>query len=191
MGITFQQSCVYTCSYQETKSGLQMKSCNGDVKETTIIQKDEKLGYWQMYRSLRNHINRLEKRLKSEHFCEMIEQNKIDSSRMWKSLKNALPQSANHSVSVIQSGKKVLSKPVQVAEVFNEHFTTIGQKIAKAFGKGNKDSRGILQKKTDKGFQLDLVTSNFMKIQLQNLKTNKAIGLDKISARLLKDSATS
>ena len=152
-------------------------------------RKTRSLYHWQMYRSLRNHINRLEKRLKSEHFCKMIDENKNDSSRMWKSLKDALPRSANHSVSVIKSGKKVLSKPVQVAEVFNKHFTTIGQKIAKAFGKGNKDARGILQKKTDKSFQLDLVTSNFVKIQLQNLKTNKAIGLDKISARLLKDSA--
>ena len=44
-------------------------------------------------------------------------------------------------------------------------------------------------KRNDKSFQLDLVTSHFVKIQLQNLKTNKAIGLDKISARLLKDSA--
>ena len=89
-----------------------------------------------MYRSLRNHINRLEKRLKSEHFCKMIEENKNDSSRIWKSLiKDALPQSANHSISVIKSGKKVLSKPVQVAEVFNKHFTTIGQKSQRSLGK--------------------------------------------------------
>ena len=97
-----------------------------------------------MYKKLRNHINRLEKRLKSAHFCRMIEENKNDSSRKWKCLKDALPQSTNHSVSVIKSGKKVLSEPVQVAEVFNKHFTTIGQKIAKAFGKGNKGAREIL-----------------------------------------------
>ena len=119
----------------------------------------------------------------------MIEENKNDSSRMWKCLIDALPQSANHSASVIKSGKKVLSKPVQVAEVFNKHFTTIGQKIDKAVGKGNKDVRGSLQKKTDKSFQLDLVTGNFVRIQLQNFKTNKAVGSEKISARLLKDSA--
>ena len=141
-----------------------------------------------MYRKLRTYINRLEKRLKSERYCRMIEENKNDSSRMWKCLKDALPQSANHSVSVIKSGRKVLSKPLQVAEACNKHFTTIGQKIARALGKGNKDARGILQMKTDKSFQLDLVTNRFVKVQLQNLNTNKAIGLDKISARLLKDS---
>ena len=118
-----------------------------------------------------------------------IKENNNDSSRVWKCLKDALPQSTNQSVSVIKYGKKVLSSPVQVAEVFNKHFTSIGQKLAMAFGKGNKGAREILQRKTDKSFQLDLVTSNFVKIQLQNLKTNKAIGLDKISARLLKDSA--
>ena len=62
--------------------------------------------HWQMYRKLPNHINRLEKRLKSEHICRMIEEAKNDSSRTWKCLKDALPQSANHSVSVIKSGKK-------------------------------------------------------------------------------------
>ena len=46
-----------------------------------------------------------------------------------------------------------------------------------------------MQKKTDKSSQLSLITSNFTKIQLQSLKTNRAIGIDKISARLLKDSA--
>ena len=78
--------------------------------------------HWQMYRKLRNHINRLEKRLKSEHFCRVIEENKNDSSRMWKCLKDALPQSANHSISAIKSGKKVVSKPVQVAEALNKHL---------------------------------------------------------------------
>ena len=97
---------------------------------------------------------------------------------MWICLKDAFPPSANHSVSVSKSGKKVLSKPVQVAEVFSKHFTTIGQKIAKVFEKGNKDVRAPLQRKTDKSFQLDLVTSNFVKIQLQNLKINKAIELE-------------
>ena len=28
--------------------------------------------HWQMYRKLRNHINRLERRLKSEHFCRIL-----------------------------------------------------------------------------------------------------------------------
>ena len=92
-------------------------------------------------------------------------------------------------MSVIKSGKKVLPKPADIAEVFNKHFTTIGQRIAKAYGKRKKDARGHLQKKMDKSFKLNRVKSNFMKLQLKNLKTNKAIGLDKIRARLLKDSA--
>ncbi len=46
-----------------------------------------------------------------------------------------------------------------------------------------------MQKRTDKSFQLSPITNNFVKLQLQNLRANKAIGLDKISSRLLKDSA--
>ena len=122
----------------------------------------------------------------------MIEENRNDSSRMWKCLQDALPKSLNHSnhlVSAVKSGKKILCLPVDVAEVFNKHFTTIGQKIAKAFGRGKKVTREHLRKRTNKSFHLRHITINFVKSQLLSLNTNKAIGLDKISARLLKDAA--
>ena len=93
---------------------------------------------WQMYRTLCNHINRLEKRLKSENFCKMIEENKNDSFCMWKCLNDALPQSANHSVSAIKSEKKVLSTPVQVAEVFNIHLRLSARKSQRPLGRGIK-----------------------------------------------------
>ena len=38
--------------------------------------------HWGMYRKLRNHVNREEKRLKSEHFCNLINETKSDSSSM-------------------------------------------------------------------------------------------------------------
>ena len=148
--------------------------------------------HWQKYKKLRNHINRLERKLKSDYFCRMIEEIRNDSLRMWKCLQDALPKSLNHSnhlVSAVKSGKKILCLPVDVAEVFNKHFTTIGQKIAKAFGKGKKVTREHLRKRTNKSFHLRHITINFVKSQLLSLNTNKAIGLDKISARLLKDAA--
>ena len=50
--------------------------------------------HWQMYTKLRNHINRLQKRLKFEYFCRMIEDNTNGSSRrIWTCFRDALRKS--------------------------------------------------------------------------------------------------
>ena len=46
-----------------------------------------------MYRKLRNLANREDKRLKSEYFCNLINDSKGDSAKMWKSLKQVIPDS--------------------------------------------------------------------------------------------------
>ena len=47
--------------------------------------------HWGMYRKLRNYANREEKRLKSEFFCNHINELKGDGAGMWNSLKQGLP----------------------------------------------------------------------------------------------------
>ena len=78
--------------------------------------------------------------------------------------------------------------PKLLHSYFERKFTAIGQKIANAFGKGKKVAGENLRKRTNKSFHLRH-TINFVKSQLLSMKTNQAIGLDKISTRLLKDSA--
>ena len=51
--------------------------------DQTKGQKTRSQYHWQMYRKLCSHINRLEKKLKFEHFCRMIEENKNKSLHMW------------------------------------------------------------------------------------------------------------
>ena len=147
------------------------------------------MNHWKMYRKVYNYINLLEKRLTSQHVCRMIEGNEDNSSRIWKCLRDALPMSSNYSVSTIKAGKKFFSKPSEVAKVLKKHFTTICQKIAKACRKRKKGVRRPLQKKTVNSFHINPITNDFIKHQLKSLKANKAIGLDKISARLLRGSS--
>ena len=47
--------------------------------------------HWNMYKKLRNYSNHEDRRLKSEHFRNLIEENKSDSNQMWKALKQTLP----------------------------------------------------------------------------------------------------
>ena len=77
--------------------------------------------------------------------------------------------------------------PSEIVEIFNKHFSTIGQKLGQCFGRNVDVNRFPL--KTETNFSLNPVSENFVRDQLRQLKPNKAIGLDKVSSRLLKDSA--
>ena len=143
--------------------------------------------HWNMYKKLRNYSNHEDRRLKSEHFRNLIEENKSDSNQMWKALKQTLPSKNCSEVKAIKVKKKFFHHPREIAEALNKHFSTIGQKLANAMCPSSEE---VLVEPTSKSkFSLNHVSTEFVARQLRGLKTNKAAGLDKISARLLKDSA--
>ena len=142
--------------------------------------------HWQMHRKLRNCANSEEKKLKSEYYCRLIEDAKGDSSKMWKTIKETLPSNHNEINAVFSHGK-LQTDPKGIAETLNNHFSSIGKRLAKAFS-GSKPIRyGAVP---NSSFSLKYVTSTFVEKQLRLMKTSKAIGLDNISARLLRDAAS-
>ena len=140
-----------------------------------------------MYKKLRNYSNHEDRRLKSEHFRNLIEENKSDSNQMWKALKQTLPSKNCSEVKAIKVKKKIFHHPREIAEALNKHFSTIGQKLANAMCPSGEEV--LVEPKSKSKFSLNHVSTEFVTRQLRGLKTNKAAGLDKISARLLKDSA--
>ena len=72
-------------------------------------------------------------------------------------------------------------------QTLNNHFSSIGKRLAKAFS-GSKPIRyGTVPNSL---FSLKYVTSTFVEKQLRLMKTSNAIGLDNISARLLRDAVS-
>jgi len=96
-------------------------------------------------------------------------------------------------LSCIESEGVVISEPRKIAEILNNHFSTIyiGSKLAVKFNSGIKSflPRTSNDNSTMNKFTLNPFEVQFALKQLSQLKTNKAIGLDRISVRLLKDSA--
>jgi predicted RNase H-like nuclease len=52
--------------------------------------KSNKTYHWNMYKKLRNFVNKAVKSAKSKYYCELIEQSKGDSSRIWKVVNEVL-----------------------------------------------------------------------------------------------------
>ena len=79
-----------------------------------------------------------------------------------------------------------------IANISNNHFTSTGSKLAVKFqsivGSFSNNS-AVTEDHILNKFVFTPVGELFAYQQLKTLKTNKAIGLDKVSGRLLKDSA--
>ena len=72
---------------------------------------------------------------------------------------------------------------------FNKDFATIGPKLASNSDSSNSDGYQKYLTGTDKRFQLRLTNTNKVLTLLYSLNKSKAAGLDKISARLLRECA--
>ena len=79
-----------------------------------------------------------------------------------------------------------------IAEVLNNHFPSIGfklvTKIKSCLNCARQSTSLYADTNCENGFAFQHIREEFIRKELCRLKTNKAIGLDKISARLLKDS---
>ena len=73
----------------------------------------------------------------------------------------------------------------QISEIPNNHFSTIGLTLVNKFCSSLHNEHPQSEVK----FFFKEIDECYVKSKLKSLKTNKVIGLDNISARLLKDSA--
>lgn len=141
-----------------------------------------------MYKKLMAFVNTKVWKCKSTYYSDLIEKNKAIPSNLWKTIKEVTGGKSSSPISCL------ISRPKSIADALNVYFETIGIKLAIAkqekfgsfggtFSCGKKPNKPCATK-----FSFQSTDKNYVKDQLQTLKTNKAIGLDRISARLLKDS---
>ncbi|PFX22783.1 RNA-directed DNA polymerase from mobile element jockey [Stylophora pistillata] len=142
--------------------------------------------HWGMYRKLKNLASREERSLKSQYYCKIIENAKNDSSSMWKAIKQTL-RSNHMDTNAIFSNGNLHTNFTDIVKHLNQHFSNIGRYLDKAF----RNTSSALWKNTtsDYDFKLNPVSEMFVHKELRKMEVNKAIGLDKISARLLRDAA--
>ena len=141
--------------------------------------------HWACYRKLRNRVNRKAKTAKSKYYCDLILEAKGDSGKIWKAVNDVSSRktkSSSPQCIVIEGVEHTI--PASIASVLNCYFASIGRSLA------NKISAAaifLVRSPTKlQSFSLYEVDEETVLKHLLSLKTNKAFGLDNISARLLK-----
>ena len=143
--------------------------------------------HWRLYRDLRNKVTQSIKKAKSDYYTNLIiESRKSSAKNFWRAFKQTLPSTRMSSriTSPLADGA-LLTSAESVASAFSAFFVNVGKSLAEKIvpepcpAKAT-DCHSILS------FQP--ISEDFVSRPIRLLKTNKATGLGKISARLLKDS---
>ena len=134
-------------------------------------------------------VNCFVKSAKTKYSCGLFQ----DAKGNAKKVRNAVSEvcyrnSTSESVQCIISDGIQHTTPKSIASAMNSFFASIGKRLADKITTtwpSCNSSTDLLRSQ----FQLAELEESFVPQRLLALKTNKAISLDKISARLLKNSA--
>ena len=123
--------------------------------------------------------------------CDLIKEAKGDSNRLWTAVNEASSRTfKSSSPHYIIADDAYYTSPRSIASALNSHFASIGKTLADKIRPVAPVSMSVANHLAG-SFQLKETSEAVVLKHLQSLKTNKAIGLDNISARLLNCGAQS
>lgn len=139
------------------------------------------------------YVNKSVKKCKVDYYQDLVNKNKGNPGELWKSLNQITSLKLTSPPSCIEVNGVPYTEPQSIVEILNDHFSNIGTKLAAKLNRGSfllcPRSSSVQTTNVKNMFTFQEVNESFVNSQLKQLKRNKAIGLDGISARMLKDSA--
>lgn len=149
----------------------------------------------EQYRIWRNKVKFLIQQAKTEFYSLTINNNHDNPRQLWQNLHDITGKSKNYHTAFINDDfGNTISDPEIAANTFNNFFTSVYEQFQSNYNHSQFNSEKLDQKvrniiPEDTHFSIANVSIGFIKGQLEKLKTNKATGIDEISAKFLKLSA--
>ena len=155
------------------------------LKKKAISSKDPQA--WHEYRQSRNHVNNEIKKAKTSYFTTILDLHKRNMKKTWKIINEVSSKhlSKTKKLSEIRMGEQVITSPTEIAEVFNNYFSTVGSNLASDIPSTEYGPEYYLES-THSIFFLKPPTVDTVHKLLTKIDEKKSVGLDNIPSKLLK-----
>ena len=164
---------------------MRQRDCASKLAKRSGSQDD-----WNAYKKLRNITTEKIRSRKSEYFKSTIEENKGNSSILWKKLKDVLPNKQKMiPKSIVTNDGKIFDDLTDIADAFNEHFSTIGSRMASnapQYELEENDTYYPAIDLPDGKCSLPEITEDYVKKQILSMSVGKTTGPDGISVKMIK-----
>ena len=127
------------------------------------------------------------KKSKQNYFTKYFETNIKNLKNTWKGIKSIIPlkNSASGSPSVINFNNELISDPLKIANVFNNYFSSIGEKTQSKTRFSNKNYNDYLHGENFNSFFITPTGSQEVISIISSLSGNKSSGPNSIPTRIL------
>ena len=142
---------------------------------------------WAAFRKINREVHLSMKKAKTDYYWKLIEENKGNCSELWSSIKQVLPTTLSNSITSIQNNNVVYTTPQGIANALNDFFANIDKMFSQKFTSTRSPTSSLQQ--AESSFCFFEISQDLVTTELNRVKTNKSTGMDKISARLVKDTA--
>ena len=142
----------------------------------------------QAYSHIRNKVNSTLRKLRKNYYTDRIQINEGNLKNTWKVLKEAIGQNDKTcSIDKIVVDDTNQTDKAKIADAFNNHFVSIGEKIANSIEGCNESPTANIQRVLTK-FEFQQITTAQITKVVQRLVNGKATGIHNIPNKVLKDS---
>ena len=146
--------------------------------------------FYEAYKFARNKTNKIVEKAKSKHFQHTINNNSKNPKQLWKSVNLIRGKgSKTTNVSTLKINEETITGDKNIADAFNSFFVSVGPSLSENLPESEKSYSDYVQHSIYETFSFSEVSENDTLKLLCGLKESKAAGLDKINAKLVKDSA--
>ena len=156
--------------------------------------KTKRVENWNEYKKLKSFVKCEMKQRKAEYYKELIEQNKAKPDKLWKCINEATGRNNKSTPTCIVSDGVCYTDAQSISEKLNTYFCTIGNILVVKLKSVYSTISTITVPSDDicntEQFNFVPIPAEYVEKQLSCLQKNKAIGSDRISARLLKDASS-
>ena len=86
-------------------------------------QKQKTTEEWVKYKKLQNKTTSLIRNAKQDYYSNLIEENKKDLSKLWKTLKSVIATKKMSTVESLENGSVVIQDPKKILQSFAKYFS--------------------------------------------------------------------
>ena len=163
------------------------------LKKKAVKSKSKSLS--EAYKAKRNRVDKIIKSAKSSYCKKEIDHNKSNPKEMWKQINQVISGkgrcSKTTTITTVKNDQgNLIQEKKSIADEFNKYFTEVGPKLSSQII-NNTNSSSCLDYLTpvDCEFHFAVINNDTILKKISKIKPNKALGLDKIPGKLLKDTA--
>ena len=172
--------------------GLQILSRKVYIIETFLKKKAVKTGsenVYEAYGRARNDLNKLIKNTKANYFMSTLNNTKKNPKKIWKMVnKLTNKHSKTTNITKVITDDKIIEESRVITNTFNTFFNEIGVNLTEGLPESATTPESYITLRNSI-FEIQNVSETDVFKLLSTIKSSKATGHDRISPKLLKDSA--